>query len=206
MPRQKPLNRDIEKGKSAMKKRAEKKETKPKSSENRDALTDDIERKIRSLEREQTPSVTEKASKRQIDDGELAGGQSIERVRDILFGSQTRHFEQRIASLEALFQQEIARSRSESKKNLESAENYAKKRIRSLTGSLGAEKKIRTEASESLEEKLNGTARALEQKIEQLRQNISATQSNMQEQILEQSKKLMEEISEKYEKISTVHE
>ncbi len=180
--------------------------TKPKRSKKTDARTDDAEGKIHSLEGEQTPSATEKVSMQQTDKGEPAGDQSIEKVRDILFGSQTRHFEQRIASLEALFQQEIARSRSESKKNLESLENYSKKGIRSLTGSLSAEKKIRTETVERLEEKMNGTTRALEKKIEQLHQNISTIQSNMQEQILEQSKNLMEEISEKYEKISTVHE
>jgi len=220
--RQKPLNRDIKKGISAMKEHAENQETsaarmedlegamppetKPKPTEDIDARTDDTEGKIHSLESEQTPSVTETVSMRQADKGEPAGDQSIEKVRDILFGSQTRRFEQRIASHEALFEQEIARLRSDSKRNLESLENYVKKEIGSLTGSLSAEQKIRTEAVESLAEKLNGTTRALEQKIEQFHQNISAIQSNMQEQILEQSKKLMGEISEKYEKISSVHE
>jgi len=181
-------------------------ETKPKPTEDIDARTDDTEGKIHSLESEQTPSVTETVSMRQADKGEPAGDQSIEKVRDILFGSQTRRFEQRIASHEALFEQEIARLRSDSKRNLESLENYVKKEIGSLTDSLSAEQKIRTEAVESLAEKLNGTTRALEQKIEQFHQNISAIQSNLQEQILEQSKKLMGEISEKYEKISSVHE
>jgi len=181
-------------------------ETKPKPPENRDVRADDTEGKIHSLEGKQTPSATEKFSMRQANKGEQVADQSIEKVRDILFGSQTRRFEQRITSLESLFQQEIARLRSESKRNLESLENYIKKEIGSLTGSLSAEQKIRTKTVESLAEKMSSNIRALEQKIEQFHQNISAIQSNMQGQILEQSKKLMGEISEKYAKISTAHE
>lgn len=171
-----------------------------------DSRADEMRGKIHRLEGEQSQSTNERVDMRQVTQGEQSGDQSIEKVRSILFGSQTRRFEQRIASLEALFQQEIARLRSESKRNLESLENYVKKEIGSLTGSLSAEQKIRTEIVESLAEKMSSNIRALEQEIEQLHQNISAIQSRMQKQIFKQSKKLMAEISEKHTKISTVHE
>jgi len=174
--------------------------------EDRDAQADRGDGNIHAFENEPSPWVTERNRKRQIDESGEAADQSIEKVRDILFGSQTRRIEQRFANLETVFKQEITDLRGESKKNLEALEDFAKNEMESMSDSINAEKKTRTEAVEGLEKKLNDTIKTLEQKIEQLDQTISSVKSNMQEQILEQSKTLREEMSEKFTSISKVHE
>jgi len=128
--------------------------------------------------------------------------QSIDRVRDILFGSQARQFEQKFAHLEALLQKEITNLREESRKRFDSLENYMKKEFDAQAEQIQTEQNERTDSVEDLSAKLNKTNKTLEKKISQLGEKVATGQRDLQGQILEQSKKLMDEIREKDEKLS----
>lgn len=128
--------------------------------------------------------------------------QSIEKVRDILFGAQTRQLEQKLTRLEALLQKEIANLRDETKITFSSLENYIKKELATLTGQIQTERDQRTESAETLSQLLKDSSNNIEKKIVKLDEKNVKSQRDLQEQILQQSKELMTEIRAKHEEIS----
>jgi hypothetical protein len=128
--------------------------------------------------------------------------QSIEKVRNILFGAQTRQFEQKFDRLESLLQKEIANVRDDTKISFNSLENYIKKEIATLTDQLKTEKDERIESAEALSQLLKESSNNLEKKIAKLDEKNVKSQRDLQEQILQQSKELMTEIRAKHEEIS----
>lgn len=128
--------------------------------------------------------------------------QSIEKVRNILFGAQTRQFEQKFDRLESLLQKEIANVRDDTKISFNSLENYIKKEIATLTDQLKTEKDERIESAEALSQLLKESSNNIEKKIAKLDEKNVKSQRDLQEQILQQSKELMTEIRAKHEEIS----
>ena len=61
--------------------------------------------------------------------GSKAGGESLDKVRDILFGSQSREYEKRFARLEERLIKEAADLRVDLKKRFDTLEIYIKKEI-----------------------------------------------------------------------------
>lgn len=128
--------------------------------------------------------------------------QSIDKVRNILFGAQTRQNEQKFTRLEALLQKEIANLRDETKITFNSLENYIKKELSTLTDQIKTEKDERTESAEALSGLLKDSNKNIEKKITKLDEKNVKSQRDLQEQILQQSKKLMTEIRAKHEEVS----
>ena len=128
--------------------------------------------------------------------------QSIEKVRNILFGAQTRQIEQKFVRLEALLQKEITNLRGETKITLNSLENYIKKELATLTDQINTERDERTESAEKLSGLLKDSNKSIENKIAKLDEKNVKSQRDLQEQILQQSKELMTEIRAKHEEVS----
>ena len=138
----------------------------------------------------------------QPSDVEGEDAQSIEKVRNILFGAQTRQFEQKFDRLEALLQKEIANLRDETKMTFNSLENYIKKELATLTDQINTERDERTESAEVISQLLKDSSNNIEKKITKLDEKNVKSQRALQEQILQQSKELMTEIRAKHEEIS----
>ena len=138
----------------------------------------------------------------QPSDVEGEDAQSIEKVRNILFGAQTRQFEQKFDRLETLLQKEIASLRDETKITFNSLENYIKKELATLTGQIKSERDERTESAEAISKLIADSNKNIESKITKLDEKNIKSQRDLQEQILQQSKELMTEIRAKHEEIS----
>jgi len=134
-------------------------------------------------------------------DAEDIEAQSIDKVRNILFGAQARQYEQKFSHLEALVQKEIANLRDENKKMFDALEKYIKKELESLTDQLDTEKDERTEVVDELAGMLKDTNKHLEKKVAKLDEKNVKGQRDLQDQILQQSKDLMAEIRSKHEEI-----
>ena len=128
--------------------------------------------------------------------------QSIDKVRNILFGAQTRQNEQKFTRLEAILQKEIANLRDETKITFNSLENYIKKELATLTDQIKTERNERTESAETLSRLLKDSDKNIEKKITKLDEKNVKSQRDLQAQILQQSKELMTEIRAKHEEIS----
>ncbi len=128
--------------------------------------------------------------------------ENIDKIRDILFGSKERQYEQKFSTIETAIQKEVGELRSETKKAMASLENYIKKELASLTDQLRSEQEERQEATDTLVGKIDDARRALDRKLSQLNDKTVSGQRDLQEQLLQQSKNLLEEIHDKHEAIS----
>ncbi len=129
---------------------------------------------------------------------------SLDKVRDILFGNQMREVEKRFARLEERLINESVSLREETKKRLDTIENYLKQEVESLSERLKSEQGSRNEALQALTEDSKKITTALEKKLTQFDEQTSNSQREMREQILDQSKKLQDDIRQKYEEMLTL--
>jgi hypothetical protein len=166
-------------------------------------------------------SLVQGASQPQIRGDETAGVGNIEKVRDILFGTQMRDYEKRFARMEERMAKEVSNLRDETRKRFDAIESYAKKEVESLSDRLSVEQNERAEsikreaellsdglkgeqgergeAIEELSRELKETNRLLEKKIAQLDELLGKTSRDLRQQILDQSKELADVIRLKYE-------
>lgn len=122
----------------------------------------------------------------------------VDRIRDILFGSQMRDYDGRFQRLDERLAHEAAEARGEVQKRIEGLENFLKSEVQSLTNRLNVEQSDRGSAVEKLARDLAETARALEGKIRNLDEHTAGELHNLRAQLLEQSKALTSEIAEKH--------
>jgi hypothetical protein len=163
----------------------------------------------------------EGVSQPQARSDETAGVGNIEKVRDILFGTQMRDYEKRFARMEERMAKEVSNLRDETRKRFDAIESYAKKEVESLSDRLSAEQSERTESLKREVELLNERVKAeqneraevikelsrelkeanrlLEKRIAQLDDLLGKTSRDLRQQILDQSKELSDVIRLKYD-------
>ena len=137
---------------------------------------------------------------------DLSGAGSLDKVRDILFGAQSREYEKRIARLEERIIKESSDLRSEIKMRFDALETYIKGEIETLTHAQKTEQGERAEAVKELSRELKDLNGALDRKATQLDERVTKTQRDLREQVLDQSKNLSNEIRQKYEELSAALE
>jgi DUF438 domain-containing protein len=126
---------------------------------------------------------------------------SLDKVRDILFGNQMREVEKRFARLEERLISESVNLREETKKRLDVIENYLKQEVESLSSRLKSEQGLRNESLAALTEDSRKITTALEKKLTQFDEQVSTNQRELREQILQQSKELQGDIHHKYQEM-----
>ena len=134
---------------------------------------------------------------------EAAGGGNLEKIRDILFGSQVNDFEKRFARLEERLLKETSDSRAEAKKRFDSLEAFIRKELESLSDRVKTEQAERTESGKELSREIREAARSLEKKLAQLDDVTTKSQRELRQQILDQSKALTEEIRNRIRETAT---
>ena len=88
---------------------------------------------------------------------EIAGpdsGASVDKIRDILFGSQIKNYEARFARLEENLVRETVELKETMRRRFESLEGFFKSETEALAARLKAEREERTSAFHSLEQEL----------------------------------------------------
>ena len=132
---------------------------------------------------------------------DATGGASIDKVRDILFGSHLREFERRFARLEERLVKETTDLKEEVKTRLEALETYAKKEAESLADQSKGERGSRTEAHESAARELKETATSLERRATSLDEQLSKSHRELRQQMLEQHQRLTDDIRKKMDDV-----
>jgi len=131
---------------------------------------------------------------------------SLDKVRDILFGNQIREVEKKFTRLEERLVKELANVRDENRKRLDSLEIYIKKEVESLTERLRNEQSERDAGVKALTEEHKNITISLEKKLTQFEEQSTNSQRELREQILNQSHSLQDDIRQKYEEILTLLE
>ena len=121
-------------------------------------------------------------------------GANVDKIRDILFGSQMRDYEKRFARLEETLNKALDTLRDDMTKRLETLSGFVQKEVDSLSQRIKTEKAERGEAAKELSQELKELAKALEKKISALDEQLSDSQSELRAKLLEQSKNFAGEI------------
>jgi DNA anti-recombination protein RmuC len=145
--------------------------------------------------------MVEDKNKASVADVEQAGGASLEKVRDILFGVQMRDYDKRFSRLEERWARDVADLKDDLKKRLAALESYVKKEVESLEDRLKAEQDTRGEQYKDVGREVKDSAKAFEKRAAALDEQLSRSQKDLRQQILEQHKNLSDGIREKADEI-----
>ncbi len=128
-------------------------------------------------------------------------GNSLNKVRDILIGSQMRELDKKISRLEERLMKECSDLRDETRKRLDTLENYIITEANSLSLRAKNEQLKRDAAIKAINEEQRKLAESLENKMTELDEEASKSQRELRQQILSQSQSLHDDIRQKYEEI-----
>jgi len=138
--------------------------------------------------------------------GEQREGANVDKIRDILFGSQMRDYEKRFARLEERFAKASETLREDFKKRFDALESFVGQELESLGQRLKTEKADRTEGLKELTREARESSKSLEKKLSQLEEHLSEAQADLRARILEQSKSLAGELHKAQEKMESALE
>jgi vacuolar-type H+-ATPase subunit I/STV1 len=113
--------------------------------------------------------------------------ESLDKVRDILFGGQMRAVEGRLQGMEDRFRQDHDAIRAEFTKQGESLEALLRSEVQALTDRLAAERTRRAEELKSLSAEIKEAIRALEKRHLKLEQDANMADAGLRDQLLAQS-------------------
>jgi len=154
--------------------------------------------------KEQLVSVTEDGNRAEPSGEDLAGSGNVDKIRDILFGTQMRDYEKRFARLEERLLKESGDLREEMKRRFEALESYLKQELEALTDRLKAEQDERAASIDKTTGELRSLAQTVDKRAAQLDEQASKSQRELRQQLLDQSKTLSDEIRQKYAELSAV--
>lgn len=129
-------------------------------------------------------------------------GANVDKIRDILFGSQMRDYDKKFARSEERLMKETQELREDIKRRFASLETYIKNEVEALSSRQKAEKSERIEALKELAKELQENTKAWERKAGQIDDQAAKSQRDLRQQILEESKRLAAEIGEKHSEVS----
>jgi hypothetical protein len=129
-----------------------------------------------------------------VTNGELREGANVDKIRDILFGSNMREYEKRFARLEERLNKSSEALREDLKKRFDSLESYVREEMESLNQRLKSEKSERSETLKEFSKETRDSSKSLEKKLSQVEEQLSSAQGDLRSRILDQSKSLSNQI------------
>jgi phage host-nuclease inhibitor protein Gam len=134
------------------------------------------------------------------------GGGNVDKIRDILFGSQMRDYESRFARLEETLVKENAEIRETNRRRFEQLESYIKKEFESLQARLKAERDERLDGATQHSRELKDLNDALSRRIRDLDDRSSGVERELRGQLMDQARQLTDEIRATQDQIVSVLE
>jgi hypothetical protein len=132
---------------------------------------------------------------------ERAEKDNVEKIRDLIFGSQMRTYEQRFNRFEERLLKETAELREDIKRRIASVEAFLKGE---LTAILDRQKADQTAGEDGLKEAVREwkeSLRANDKRVALLEDQTSKAQRELRQQVLDESKRLAEEIEQKHQEL-----
>jgi len=127
--------------------------------------------------------------------------ESLDKVRDILFGSQMRTVETRMQGLEERLRREHEAMKADFSKQVESLDAFIRGEVQILTERLGAERTKRTEELKALAAEIKESIRALEKRHVKLEEAGNMADAGLRDQLLMQSKAAAAELAKLGERL-----
>lgn len=128
--------------------------------------------------------------------------ESLDQVRDILFGGQMRMVDSRLQGLEARLQQEQASMRAEFARELGEIDGAMKKGMAQLNERLAAERAKRAEDLKALNADIKESLKNLERRHQSLEEAASQADAELRDHLLKQSAALTTDIAKTADRLS----
>ena len=122
--------------------------------------------------------------------------ENVDRIREILFGSQMREYEQRFVQLEERLLRETTELKSDLRRRVDSLEAYARQEAASLSDRLNTERGERREVQDRASRDLAETTRGLERRVTQTDEQMSKDLRDLRQFMLDQIRSLAEELTQ----------
>ena len=132
-----------------------------------------------------------------------AAPESLDKVRDILFGGQMRAVESRLQGLEERIMREQATMRTDFGKQLADLDANTKRDAQALGERLVAERTKRTEDLKSLSSEIKEILRSLEKRHVKLEELTTLADAEIRVQILQQSRAINNEIDRLSQRVTS---
>ncbi len=135
---------------------------------------------------------------------ELVGGDAgnIGKVRELLFGAQTRDFDSRLNRLEERFARDTSALRSELNSRLDSLEEYVKSEFKAAAEGRKEERRQREQEDKLLGSELKRKSESLRKSIELTRDKQKESEAGLRDRLLQESKKLSADLQNKHLELS----
>ena len=134
------------------------------------------------------------------------GAENVDRIREILFGSQQREFEKKLGRMEERLAGEAAALREESKKRFDSLNLYFKNEMESMAERVKSEQEDRIEKLGEIGRELKELTKAMEKRFTQVEEQASKAQRDLRKQILDQGEELSGEFRRLHQELKAAVE
>jgi hypothetical protein len=131
-------------------------------------------------------------------------GASVDKIRDIIFGSQIKNYEARFIRLEENLNRESAELKDTMRKRFESLESFFRSESESLATRLRAETVERTTLLENLDRDIKAAHGTLAKRLNDVDAAMRDGDSTLRRELMTESRKLLEEIGQQYDNVRSL--
>ncbi|HZL57141.1 MAG TPA: hypothetical protein VFC21_08675 [Bryobacteraceae bacterium] len=150
---------------------------------------------------EQPNSATETDTRQQV----LRGGAgNVDKIRDILFGSQMRDYEARFARLEETLVKETVEIRETNRRRFDQLETYIKREFETVQARFKSERDERLDVASQHSRELKELGESLSRRIRDLDDRGSSVERDLRSQVMQQARDLSEEIRSSHDQLATL--
>ena len=134
-------------------------------------------------------------------DSAAESGGNIDKIREIIFGSNMRDYDQRFARLEEALKKESLDLRESTRRHLEALEAFVHKELAAMEDRLNTERNERSASHSRLSNDLSASSVAIFKKIGEVEDNEAQARRGLRNDLLQQSKELNDAIRKKSEEL-----
>lgn len=131
---------------------------------------------------------------------------NLDKIRDILFGAQTRDTDARFGALEKRLAQEAEELRNELTKRFDALEALMRREVSALNERLYVEQRERNTVATGLAESQHAAVQAFDEKVGQLFNHVADRHSEIQQNLHDRSNELSNQFKQAHEEMSAMFE
>ena len=127
--------------------------------------------------------------------GEAPGGaESLDKVRDILFGAQAREYDERFARLEEHLLKEAANVRAEVRERFEALDQQLQTLVESMSAQIKTEAESRAAGDKQLAREGAAATQSIDKKVTQMDGQTQSHMRELRKLVLDQSQLILDEV------------
>lgn len=134
------------------------------------------------------------------------GAGNVDKIRDILFGTQMRDYDSRFSRLEETLVKENAEIRETSKRRFDQLESFVKKEFETIQAKFKTERDERLDGATQQSRELKDLNDALSRRLRDLDDRSSNVERELRSQLLDQAREMNDEIRATHDEIVSLLE